>query len=135
MLKLTFITKEQDNLRHEYTKDEINELFLCANGISSIIGAMSWYSYDSQAPTGPYGPVFDVLGKLMEPITDFLGEECPMKEEPLEVKAGTLSIAPVKKADFKTFLEAAETFIRNTGIELVLPDIFKQMADIKGVTA
>jgi hypothetical protein len=44
-------------------------------------------------------------------------------------------IQPMKTADFKAFLEAARTFSRNTGIELILPEAFRELENRMGAVS
>jgi hypothetical protein len=83
MLKLTFITKEQDIQRHEYTEDETTELACLANGIYDLSRAMSTLCF-SNPDEACCGSIFDIFEILMTPIRDFLGEGCPMAEEKQE---------------------------------------------------
>jgi hypothetical protein len=75
-LKLCFLTPEQKESR-PLTSYEINQVTMAAQGASAIIRVMTQYACDNPQgeeddTLGVFCSVFNVLGLLMEPVTDYL---------------------------------------------------------------
>jgi hypothetical protein len=86
MLKLTFITEEQDKRRYEYTDHDVNDLAVIAEGILSIAHVYHHYACDypygeKKDRNGAFPAIFPILEMLMEPIHSFLFEGAPMADE------------------------------------------------------
>ena len=86
MAELAFCFRDKKDYRY-LTESEIEEITQAAQGARAIIKVMTHYACDNENDNGADGlsvylNAFNVLGWLMEPITDFLFNQAGRSAQP-----------------------------------------------------
>ena len=78
-----------DSGRHEYTRDDINELSILSSAISSLVQVTSIYliyAGEREEAQDHVQSIFNIMELLIKPINRFLSEGAPIA--PKETKRG-----------------------------------------------